>query len=64
MKGGIGCARGNLDAHSKGLLLESLMAIIRGNATFFDLAEEKQRNLLWLADALASDVIAAIPVNS
>lgn len=64
MKGGIGCARGNLDAHDKGILLESLMTIIRGNATFFDLAEEAQRNLLWLADELASDVIAAVPIRS
>lgn len=63
MNGGIGCARGNLDIHSKGILLQSLMTIIRGNATFFELSEDTQKNLLWLADALASDVIDAIPVR-
>jgi hypothetical protein len=54
----IRCAQG-LDAHSKAILLTSLLALMRGNATFFQMTEEVQMNLMWLAEELAQDVLAA-----
>lgn len=63
MNGGIGCAVA-LDVQSKAVLLKSLTALMRGNATFFEMSDDVQKNVMWLADILARDVAVAITAIS
>jgi hypothetical protein len=59
MNVGIGCAV-TLDAHSRAILLGSLLALVRGNATFFEMSTEVQMNIMWLADVLSRDLLMAV----
>jgi hypothetical protein len=59
MNAGIGCAVA-LDAHSRAMLLRSLMALMRGNATFFEMSTDVQMDIMWLADVLARDLLEAV----
>jgi hypothetical protein len=53
-----------LDTHSKTILLASLLALMRGNATFFEMSNEVQMNIMWLADTLAREVMTAVSTIS
>ena len=59
MNAGIGCAVA-LDAHSRAILLGALLALMRGNATYFEMSTEVQMNIMWLADVLSRDLLVAV----
>ncbi|MGF7131954.1 hypothetical protein P3T40_003437 [Paraburkholderia sp. EB58] len=63
MNVGIGCAV-TLDVHSRTILLGSLLALMRGNATFFEMSTEVQMNIMWLADVLSRDLMVAVTATT
>lgn len=36
------------------------MALMRGNATFFEMSTDVQMDIMWLADVLARDLLEAV----